>query len=587
MSDPQIRIFGRHRNLVNAIVDSYLNDFQQWLSDYDFTLLDKNNSGKHWRGKVCVELFDDNEGTYVKHDHIVIINLPVGFPYQTPFVISDDDPPLEPSLHLSPVPVNSLCLWTPTSNWQPHFTAEKLLKRIQDWFIAYHTKSWPLASEMPDLHLYLPQKGSVIFGDDFQPPEKVFGKFNLWHDTTFAQRNPAIATTELGVMNWENASQLHKSLYVDFRQYKRTPGVRVQINKPFVPDRNLASLLDRLDIELGIASGQSLEEFRKCLGVKTKAQGLAIALSYRYSDESRWLFLWGEFPENRKKYHKWANNSELSQIQLKSLKPAPAGELDLIRRSAYISKSIKNSRVCIFGVGALGGTVSLLLAKAGIGQITLVDHDTLMPGNVIRHVCGLGYVGNDKQIATSLMINQHNPYCNVIMRDSTWDPNIIFQYIESCDLVIDTTANKNFSLLLNDVCISHKKAVVFGAAFRRARIGRIISHVNNNDPCLACYGNTSIWSVENYPVVPPSQEETFIEDGCGSVTEEATALDVEAVANFITRKVIKILQRQDDAANLGFIVNEPIKDTGIPIFQEPGLYWILNQPASNCAICSL
>ena len=104
---------------------------------------------------------------------------------------------------------------------------------------------------------------------------------------------------------------------------------------------------------------------------------------------------------------------------------------------------------------------------------------------------------------------------------------------------------------------------------------------------MACYGNTSIWSVENYPVVPPSQEETFIEDGCGSVTEEATALDVEAVANFITRNVIKILQRQDDAANLGFIVNEPIKDTEIPIFQEPGIHWILNQPASNCAICSL
>src|SRR5690606_37202903 len=141
--------------------------------------------------------------------------------------------------------------------------------------------------------------------------------------------------------------------------------------------------------------------------------------------------------------------------------------------------------------------------------------------------------------------------------------------------------------LLNDACVTDNKAVVFGAAFRRARIGRIISRKGSEARCLACYNDPAqFWSSNNYPLIPPSQEETFVEDGCGGVTEEATALDVEAVANFIARKALNILRQTDNLYNLGILVNEPLPDAINSIFLQAGTHWIHNSAIPTCVICS-
>ena len=45
-------------------------------------------------------------------------------------------------------------------------------------------------------------------------------------------------------------------------------------------------------------------------------------------------------------------------------------------------KKLGGSRVAVFGLGGVGGYSAEALARAGIGALTLVDHDRVSPTNV-------------------------------------------------------------------------------------------------------------------------------------------------------------------------------------------------------------
>src|SRR5688572_28264149 len=115
------------------MLKEYLESFRLWLQDAGFELLTEA-PGESWNGSVSVEWIDPrtNQSNVAKHKLSII--LPSGFPYHAPIVISRDDPPLASSWHLAPEPAHSLCLWDTEVGWQPHFTAQYLLNRIEDWF---------------------------------------------------------------------------------------------------------------------------------------------------------------------------------------------------------------------------------------------------------------------------------------------------------------------------------------------------------------------------------------------------------------------------------------------------------------------
>ena len=50
---------------------------------------------------------------------------------------------------------------------------------------------------------------------------------------------------------------------------------------------------------------------------------------------------------------------------------------------------LKNSHVAVFGVGGVGGYVCEALVRSGIGQIDLIDHDTVSESNLNRQIIAL------------------------------------------------------------------------------------------------------------------------------------------------------------------------------------------------------
>lgn len=78
------------------------------------------------------------------------------------------------------------------------------------------------------------------------------------------------------------------------------------------------------------------------------------------------------------------------------------------------SEKLKNKTVAIFGIGGVGGHACDALARCGIGNIVLVDNDTVSLSNINRQIIAThSTVGKDKVEVMKERILDINPECNV------------------------------------------------------------------------------------------------------------------------------------------------------------------------------
>jgi len=567
-------------------VQEHLTIFRENLQASGFMAMQKDGI-EAWRGNLEVEWLDQSTKTRKIADHNIEIRLEEGFPYRPPKVISIDvNPPLGPSFHLNPD--GGLCLWGVDRGWKPYFGANHLLNRIREWFHHYHTQTWPSNSEVPDLYLYLEPVGMILLGDEWQYAKKECqGRFSLWRPETLSLHKPCIASRVEGDVT-SSTKTPESRLYDHFRVELKIKeiGIWFFIETPFVPPNNLTDLLGSIDKAIGWTNNETREHIIHCIGEQSRSAGFPIALGYKdNTSQERWLFLWAEFPKYDNKRFKWSKPDNIKKVQLKSFRTLPASKESLLRRSKYMSQELQDKSVTIFGCGSLGSAIALLLAKAGIGKLTLIDSDFVSPGNVARHICDLGLVGLPKTTASRFVIQRHVPDCAVMEYGEIWNSEKIREYLSFTNLVIDATANRSFSLFLNDICIETDTSFITATAYRKATIGRIVICRPKIDPCLACYSDHTYWNENQYPLIPEGEGDGFVEDGCGSVTEEGVALNIEAVANIAVRVATKVLGCDNFDGNLCIEVNEPLPNVR-GIMSNSGRYWFDNRPHSNCIVCS-
>ena len=77
-------------------------------------------------------------------------------------------------------------------------------------------------------------------------------------------------------------------------------------------------------------------------------------------------------------------------------------------------KKLQNASVTIVGVGGVGGEVAVLLARAGIGRLRLIDFDVVDETNINRQVVAYtNTVGKKKTDVLAEIIEKINPSCLV------------------------------------------------------------------------------------------------------------------------------------------------------------------------------
>ena len=127
-------------------------------------------------------------------------------------------------------------------------------------------------------------------------------------------------------------------------------------------------------------------------------------------------------------------------------------------------KKIIQSKVLIIGMGGLGCPVAEFLTRAGIGQLGIIDFDSVELSNIHRQSL---YDANDlkkfKVIAAKNKLKRINSKTKIICHKIRLDKNNYNKIIGEYNYIVDGSDNFKTKFLINDFCKRYKKFLVTGA----------------------------------------------------------------------------------------------------------------------------
>jgi molybdopterin-synthase adenylyltransferase len=142
-------------------------------------------------------------------------------------------------------------------------------------------------------------------------------------------------------------------------------------------------------------------------------------------------------------------------------------------------------RALVIGAGGLGSPVALYLGTAGVGSLTLVDHDTVDLTNLQRQIAhNLERVGSPKALSAAQSIAAINPDVQVRTLVQRADAQALDTLVADADVVLDCSDNFATRHAVNAACVQHRKPLVAGAAIG---FDGQVSVYDARDPACPCY----------------------------------------------------------------------------------------------------
>lgn len=128
---------------------------------------------------------------------------------------------------------------------------------------------------------------------------------------------------------------------------------------------------------------------------------------------------------------------------------------------------LATSRAVVIGCGALGACVSDMLARAGVGQLTLVDRDLIELTNLQRQVL---YDEQDladglpKAEAARRRLSRVNSSIEIRAVVDDVNPSNVERIVGDAEVIVDGLDNFETRYLLNDVAVKRGVPYVYGGA---------------------------------------------------------------------------------------------------------------------------
>lgn len=127
-------------------------------------------------------------------------------------------------------------------------------------------------------------------------------------------------------------------------------------------------------------------------------------------------------------------------------------------------EKLLQSKVLIIGVGGLGSAILPYLVAAGVGEIGIIDDDTIDVSNLQRQVIyNTNSVGKSKVLQAKEMGLALNPSIKINAITEKLDFKNAIALFEKYDIMVDATDNLNTKYLINDACCVTNKPFVYGS----------------------------------------------------------------------------------------------------------------------------
>lgn len=132
--------------------------------------------------------------------------------------------------------------------------------------------------------------------------------------------------------------------------------------------------------------------------------------------------------------------------------------------SAVGQLALKQARVLVVGVGGLGCPATQYLVAAGVGQLTLLDGDSVSLSNLQRQVLFSSHdIGQPKASTAKRQLQALNAAIDITALDEALSIANAGPLIARHDLILDCTDNFYSRYLINDLCSSLKKPWLYSS----------------------------------------------------------------------------------------------------------------------------
>ena len=247
-------------------------------------------------------------------------------------------------------------------------------------------------------------------------------------------------------------------------------------------------------------------------------------------------------------------------------------------------RRIGASRVVLIGCGALGSASANLLARAGVGDLLIVDRDFVELDNLQRQVLyNESDIGLPKAVVATKKLRAINSQISIFGKVMDVDFRNIASLIlqpRRADVVLDGTDNFEIRFLINEVSIKHSIPWVYGGCL--GADGQTMTILPEKSGCLNCL------MLDGPP--PPGTTPT-----CDSFGILSPIINV--IASIQSLEAIKILTKQFDAVSnklqvfslwenqMRSIDVSQLRDTvDCPTCKQQNFVWLSGQRGSQTSV---
>lgn len=225
-------------------------------------------------------------------------------------------------------------------------------------------------------------------------------------------------------------------------------------------------------------------------------------------------------------------------------------------------RRLMSSRAVVIGCGALGSFHATALARAGVGELVLIDRDYIEESNLQRQWLYDEADAHEvlpKAVAAERKLRKVNSEISVTGIVTDVDAANAERLIDKADVVLDGSDNFAVRYLLNEAAVKHSIPWIYGAAV--GSYGVTATILPGQTPCLACL----------LPEAPGGAQPTC--DTAGILNVAASA-----VASFQVADALKILSGRLEAL-------EPRLLT-LDVWQGSPRSIAVGEPDPECRVCS-
>jgi molybdopterin/thiamine biosynthesis adenylyltransferase len=231
-----------------------------------------------------------------------------------------------------------------------------------------------------------------------------------------------------------------------------------------------------------------------------------------------------------------------------------AGKEDIFSRLP-VAKSLLNKKTVVVGSGAIGSFAGLELARAGVGEVTFIDFDTVQPGNSLRWPLGRSAWGRDKASALANFIAENYPWtranfipvrlgeaitnASALPRASGNVLAPVFEMLRCADVVVDASASEEVQLALSHYCKRFRVPFVVGHATSGVAGGLVARFLPDAEGCFVCLNEH--WKDKLIPEPRVDKSGVVVPVGCNAPTFTGGGFDLQEISLEIVRTAVGLL----------------------------------------------